>query len=241
MINFRAFLESEELTLQYHDDLNPVLWKGESLDEEIRDHMLKIAQFFREYCKIPKDAVKDIVFTGGNANFNYTKFSDIDVHLIIDKKKLKVCDPEIMDDYLTDKKSLMALSHDIKIKGYSVELYAQDEKEATSGDQGVYSLKSNKWLKKPEKKTVNLTDPYLHKKIKDMARRINSYIDGKSNDVDAMNEYKEKIRKMRGAAIQKGGEFSIENLAFKELRNKGLLDKFSDYIKQAEDKTLSIN
>ena len=45
---------------------------------------------------------------------------------------------------------------------------------------------------------------------------------------------------MRGAAVQKGGEFSLENLAFKELRNQGYLDKFSDHITKLQDKQLSL-
>ena len=63
----------------------------------------------------------------------------------------------------------------------------------------------------------------------------------KSDKVNQMRVYKEKIRSLRGAAVQKGGEFSLENLAFKELRNKGLLDKFSDYIKNIEDHELSLD
>jgi len=240
MMNFRAYFEKVELTLKYHDDLNPSFWDNGILDSEVRDHLLDIAEFFRDYANIPKDAVKDIIFTGGNANYNYTKFSDVDVHLIIDKKKLKVCDPEIMDDYLSDKKALIALTHDIKIKGFPVELYAQDDKQATSSDQGVFSLKDNKWIKKPVKKQINLRDPYLVKKIKDIENQIKRFIDGRSKDVKEMDDYKEKLRKMRGSAVQHGGEFSLENLAFKELRNRGILEKFSDYIKDVEDKKLTL-
>ena len=241
MQSFKVYFEEQELTLKYHDELNPVFWKDKKLDSEVKNHLLEIAEFFRDFANVPKAAVLDIILTGGNANFNYTKFSDLDVHLIIDKKKLKVCDPEIMDDYLRDKKALCTLTHDIKVKGFPVELYAQGSEDATSSDQGVYSLKDDKWIKEPKKEKVSFDDPYLKKKIDDIESHINKFIDSKSDDVEEMDKYKEKIRLMRQAAIQKGGEFSVENLAFKEIRNRGLLDKFSDYIRNVEDKELSLD
>jgi hypothetical protein len=45
---------------------------------------------------------------------------------------------------------------------------------------------------------------------------------------------------MRNAAISKGGEFSFENLVYKELRNQGYLDKLSVYAKTRQDKKLSL-
>ena len=45
---------------------------------------------------------------------------------------------------------------------------------------------------------------------------------------------------MRAAAIQQGGEFSFENLVFKELRNRGYMDKLSNYLKANKEKQLSL-
>ena len=45
---------------------------------------------------------------------------------------------------------------------------------------------------------------------------------------------------MRSSGIRKGGEFSIENLVFKELRNNGYLEKLSTYIVKTKDKSLSL-
>jgi hypothetical protein len=241
MQSFFSFLVERETTLQYHDELNPKLWKNNNLDQEVRKHLLKIAEFFRDFAKIPKEAIKDIIFTGGNANFNYTELSDIDVHLIIDKKKLKVCSPEIMDDYLSNKKALCSLTHDIKVKGYPVELYAQGTDDKSSSDQGVFSLMQNKWIKDPKKVKVDYKDPYLQKKIKEMASNMEKFMKNKGNKVEQMKAYKERIRSLRGIALQKGGEFSLENLAFKELRNRGLIDKFSNYIKNIEDHELGLD
>jgi len=59
-------------------------------------------------------------------------------------------------------------------------------------------------------------------------------------DLDSVKHFKEKMRDMRGAAIKRGGEFSFENLVFKELRNQGYLDKLSDYQKTSQDQALSL-
>ena len=45
---------------------------------------------------------------------------------------------------------------------------------------------------------------------------------------------------MRSSAIEKGGEYAPENLVFKELRNRGYLDKMSKYVRNLEDEDLSL-
>jgi len=240
MSTFKQFLLEYETTLKYHDSLNPIFWKAEKLDPKVRTQLLKIAEEWRKYANIPTSSVKDVIFTGGNANYNYTKFSDIDVHLMVSKTQIADCDKEILDDYLRDKKALWTLSHDIKVYGFPVELYAQDLDEKSSMDQGVFSLKKDEWIKKPIKEKVNLQDPAIARKVKHLKDIIDFFIDSGSHDIEKMDAFKEKLRTMRGASVQKGGEFSLENLAFKELRNQGYLDKFSDHIIKLQDKQLSL-
>jgi hypothetical protein len=240
MDGFKKFFLESELTLKYHDALNPLIWDHESLKKEVRDQLLKIAKVWQEYANIPEAAVRDVLLTGGNANFNYTKYSDLDLHILVDKKKIADCESEVLDDYLKDKKALWALNHDIKIYGLPVELYAQGIDEPTSSDQGVFSLRQNKWLKKPVKKEVNLKDSYLQRKIKNLKQMIDYFVDSKCDDVKEMEQFKEKLRNMRSASIRSGGEFSVENLAFKELRNIGYLDKFTNYLQKMQDYKLSL-
>ena len=45
---------------------------------------------------------------------------------------------------------------------------------------------------------------------------------------------------MRRTALQSGGEFCTENLAFKRLRNDGSITKLRDYIRNEHDKELSV-
>jgi hypothetical protein len=227
-------------TLQYHDELNPVVWDDEKLKKEVRKKFLEIAKFWANYALIPDKAIKDIVITGGNANYNYTEYSDLDLHLIVNKDQIADCKDKILDEFLMNKKALWGLTHDIKIYGIPVEIYAQDISEKPGKSQGVYSVKNDKWVQKPVKEKVDLNDPLIQKKVSILAHNINYFIDSKTNDYATLERFKEKLKNMRSSAIKKGGEFSIENIVFKELRNRKLLDKFTTYILSVEDKNLSL-
>jgi hypothetical protein len=57
---------------------------------------------------------------------------------------------------------------------------------------------------------------------------------------DVFADLKKKLSDMRSSGIAKGGEFGFENLVFKELRNRGYLDKMNKYEKTAKDQQLSL-
>lgn len=237
-MKLEAFLE-QKITFKYHDQLNQKIWNGEKLKPEVKMKLVRIGQAWAEFANIPTSAIKDMIVVGGNANYNYTEYSDIDLHLVVDKDKLPDC-PDLIDDYLRDKKQLWALTHNIKIYGHDVELYAEEEGTERPSNQGVYSVKYNKWLAQPKYENPGVDTKLLKKKTQDLMDKIDLFISGKSNDIIEMKRLKEKLRMMRQAAIRKGGEFSIENLVFKELRNNGYLTKFSNYITSKQVKELSL-
>jgi hypothetical protein len=241
MIARRKNPVSEDTTLEYHQDLNPKIWTNDhKLKPEVRGKLLQIAEAWRMFAKIPLNKVQGIILTGGNANYNYTPMSDLDVHLVVDRNSFNV-DRELVDEYLQDKKTLWTMTHnDISIYGYPVELYAQDVTEVPHYGQGVYDIQEDQWIQAPEKLNIDFTkDPLLQSKVDDYKDLIDKLIADKA-DKDSIEVVKKKIRNMRGAAIQKGGEFSFENLVFKDLRNQGYLDKLSDYEKTMMDKALSL-
>ncbi len=238
MKSFYSYLEELKISLQYHDELNPKLWNGNKLKSEVRVKLLKFADTWADYASIPKNLIQDIIMVGGNVNYNYTDKSDIDVHLIIDRNKLG--ERKLVDDYLQSKKVLWTLTHNIKVYGYSLEPYAQDPVTSYPKGQGVFSLKNNKWIVEPVKGNYNFNaDKNLKKKVSDYMHLIDHMIKSKM-DTEAFQSLKAKIRDMRGVAIAKGGEFSQENLVFKELRNRGYLDKMDKYEKTLKDKELSL-
>ena len=108
------------LTLMYHEDLNVKFWDGLTLRTEVRDKLLEIGYIWAEFAKIPQNAIQDIILVGGNANYNYTEYSDLDLHLVVDKDEIAACQTDFLDDFLRDKKRLWALTHDVTLYGQPV-------------------------------------------------------------------------------------------------------------------------
>jgi len=239
MLSFRRYLEEIKISLEYHDTLNSKLWDGDKLKPEVRTALLKFADAWISFANIKPSLIQDIVMTGGNTNYNYTSKSDIDVHVIVDRNKLGN-DRAMVDDYLQSKKVLWTLTHDIKVYGYPLEPYAQDPGETFPSEQGSYSLKNNQWLQQPKHGDYDFAnDSNLKKKVQYYKHLIDYMIKSKMS-TDEFDDLSKKLRTMRGASIQKGGEFSFENLLFKELRNQGYLDKMDQYQKSVRDKDLSL-
>ena len=235
----KALISELKTTLQSHENLNPKLFNDKKkLDPEVWQTLNKIGKEWASFANIPAAAIKDVIVVGGNANYNYTKHSDIDLHLVVDKKGIKC--QGLIDDYLQSKKQLWALTHDITVKGQPVELYAQDIRDPFRKGQGIYSLQSNRWLQEPTKYKIDRSHPEVIRKTKDYMNIIDELIDSKSDDIDAFKKLKNRLKGMRAGAIEKGGESAPENLVFKELRIRGYLDKMSKYVRNLEYKSLSL-
>lgn len=236
----RKLLNELKLTLKSHEKLNPKLWSEDGkLDPEVWRALDRIGKEWAQFAKIPKSAIKDVTLTGGNANYNYTKFSDIDLHLIVDKEAIDC--PSVLDEYLQAKKQLWALTHDVTVKGQPVELYAQDYRDKWKPGQGIYSMKQQKWLQKPTPYKIDRRHPEVVRKTKELMYQIDALIDSNSDDVKAFKNIKGRLKGMRSSAIEKGGEYAPENLVFKELRNRGYLDKMNKYLRDLEDQDLSLD
>jgi hypothetical protein len=232
---------NEDTTLQYHKQLNPKIWNSMNmLKDDVKGKLLQIADAWVAFAKIPPVLIYDIVITGGNVNYNYTPFSDIDLHIVMSRAAINP-DRALVDEYLQDKKILWSLQHpDISIYGFPVELYAQDIDEQPHLNQGVYSITQNKWIARPQHLDIDFeNDFHLQKKVQFYKDMIDKMLNDKVND-DSIDILKDKIKKMRGDSIAKEGEFAFGNLIFKELRNAGYLDKLNDYKKTSQDKILSL-
>ena len=235
---FIEYLREEDLTLEYHDTLNPKIWDGDQLKPEVQAKLLQIAKKWAVFAKIPDFAVTDIILVGGNANYNWTKFSDLDLHVVVNREDLADC-PDLLDDYLQNKKQLWALVHDITIYGHDVELYAQDKETPYPKKQGVYSVKGKTWIAKPKLEDVDFRGPALLAKVKQYTERIETLISTNAED-ESFSKLKEKFKNMRSSGLKKIGEFSMENLLFKELRNRGVIDKMTQYLRSRQDEKLSL-
>ena len=115
-----------EEDIEKHDTLNPLLFENDELKSEIKEAIEKIVNQFVEDLKTDgvKIEVKDVILVGSNVSYNYTKDSDLDIHIIVDKDTLD-CDPEIYTLLYGAYRSLFNKNYDITIKGIPVEIYVE--------------------------------------------------------------------------------------------------------------------
>jgi hypothetical protein len=227
------------------DELNPKIWdKNQKLRPEIRKTLLKIADDYFESLELGSVDIEDVTLTGSLANYNWSQYSDVDLHMLIDYKEVPV-DESLIQDFLKTKSTAWNQNHDIKIYGYDVELYVQDISEEHVST-GVYSILKNEWILKPERKPIKIDN--INVKLK--TERIMDSIDDLYDEMKSSKNYgevviksdkiKDKIKKMRQAGLDEAGEFSVENMVFKVLRRNGMLERLSDIKTVAYDKSVTL-
>lgn len=211
--------------------LNPKIWDGDKLDPAVAEKLKQIAQAFEEFIGIDLDVV-DYTITGSNANYTWTEHSDLDLHIIVSGT---------VDDnnreLFNAKKALWGEQHNITIKGLPVECYVQGQEEEHHST-GVYSIANNQWLVEPKKIKPEVDDSAVERKKDAVIHDIETAL--LSKDLTKLRAVKEKITKMRKAGLARAGEWSVENLVFKILRNLGLIDEIADKIRELEDQELSL-
>lgn len=231
--------------LKPRDELNPKLWdEDKKLKSEIRDRLIEIANRFLKPTLGSKAEIKDITFTGSLANYNYTDLSDIDLHIIIDFKEVNE-DEELVRNYFNAVKSLWNSMHDIRIKDFEVEVYVQDDKEPHTSS-GVYSVMNDEWVKVPEKTESDIDEDSVTTKAESLMAQIDEAIkmNEEGNHEEAYERalsLRDKLKKLRKAGLETNGEYSVENLAFKALRNTGYLGRLANLKNEAYDDMYSID
>ena len=227
-------------SIQLHDNLNEYLWDNNKLKPDVREKLLKNAKAFIEFADLNNLKFEDITLTGSLANFNYSPQSDIDIHVVFDFSQISD-DTEFVGDYLKLKKLLWEKNLPITIKGYDVEIYFQNSTEPHHST-GVYSIFKNEWLKKPVNKIIDINRTAIQSKATDFMNNIDDL--EKVNDYNTMltqyNKLKNKIKKYRTSGLESNGEYSVENLVFKVLRNTGYLDKLLNIKNTKLTKELSL-
>ena len=232
--------------LNVKDHLNYNIWdeNGEHIHAEIGNKLIEVAKDFFASLKFPRDTeIIDIKFTGSLANYNWTESSDIDLHLVVDLNKISR-DREMIKDYVNSKKSLWNERHDVKMKGYEVEVYVENINEKHYST-GVYSLMNNEWIVKPNPRKPVIDDAQILTKINSFQEKAD-----KLKDTFNRGEYEtaylqsedllDKLKKMRISGLIKGGEFSVENLTYKALRRVGVIDEIFDMKYDSYDEKMSL-
>ena len=116
-----------EEDIEKHDTLNPLLFdKNDELRDDVKEAIIKIVNQFIEDLSADgvKFSLKDIILVGSNVSYNYTKDSDLDIHIVADSESLD-CNPEIYTLIYGAYRSLFNKNYDITIKGIPVEIYVE--------------------------------------------------------------------------------------------------------------------
>ena len=159
--------------------------------------------------------------------------SDLDLHLVVD---IPTDQPELVELY-DAKKNQYNAEYAITVKGIDVELYVQDSKQAHYS-AGIYSVLNDVWISKPRRIVPKITDAEVRSKARNYSGKINQAI--RTNDLNTAIVTMADIRRLRKAGLEAGGEFSVENLAFKLLRSRGTIDKMRRHINRLQSAELSL-
>jgi predicted GNAT family acetyltransferase len=225
-------------------ELNTKIWENDKLNQSVRTKLVKIANDFFKELNLPSEVkMKDIIFTGSLANFNWSKYSDIDLHIVLDFSQIEAED-QFKEDFFYAQKALWNQAHDITVYEYPVELYAQDIK-AKLVASAVYSLKNDKWILKPSKEEFKVNKKVIKQKADRFIDKLKAirkdYQDNELQSViDKVKNLKDKIKNYRTSGLEDGGEYAIENLVFKTLRRTPFMDILDSYKAKAYDKLMSV-
>ena len=222
-------MQIQELSIDpnpHHHELNPIIWDDNKMRTDVRFKLLRIARNFIDFLEVPNLKLKDVTLSGSSAGYNYSEYSDIDLHLVVNSNEL-----------FTAEKIQYNNTYDLKIRGIPVELYVQPAGQIHHS-AGIYSVLDNKWITEPkhEEPTVPVKD--IKAKARNYAGQINSAI--RSGDLAKCKEAMEDLKRLRKAGLEANGEQSVENLAFKLLRARGQIEKLRKYIDKLTSAELSL-
>jgi hypothetical protein len=216
--------------------LNPNVWVNGKIKPKLLNALLKVAQKFYKDLDITAP-LKDIILTGSSANYNWTKYSDIDLHLLIDFSNLS--DPDISKKYFDSKKNEFNEKYNLKYKSQPIEVYVQDVNEPHAA-LGIYSLLNQSWIKEPKREDIDIPDSEIDKKAQPLMDKIDDLINDNATTINDIKDLKSKIKQFRQTGLTNNGEYSLENLAFKKLRYNGYLEKLKDLEKEIEIKSFNL-
>ena len=241
-----ALEEVEAASFDLHDELQPEIWdEDDLLRDEARTVLLKIADDFLTGLEISTPML-DLRFTGSLANYNWSKYSDIDLHIVVDYAEIDD-NVELVKAFFDAARMRWNDKHQIMIHGFEVEIYVENLDEVHKSS-GLYSVTEDEWLRKPEPSKQEIDFDTAQKKADDyvdqVARVTAMIYDDEDYEMALRNieRIKAKIRSMRQVGLESDErEFSAENIAFKILRRDDILQTLNNLKYDAYDKSMTLS
>lgn len=227
----------------YNNTLCPDLWDKKGDEWTMKPEILKtlrqvVKDFEDEQLKEAGVEVKfeDVVIVGSSTNYNWSSYSDIDLHIMVDYTKMDMTKEEA-EAMLSAIKGNWNKSHDITIKGHDLEINFGDV-AAKSAITSIYSVQHGAWVMKPVKEKPTFNKELIKKKHAELKAKFEEVL--RTDDEAALKKMLEKIYIFRQAGLDKGGELSEENIVFKILRAQGYLDKLKAHINTIYDREMTV-
>ena len=222
--------------IELHKELNPKIWDGNKLRPEVKDKLNEIVEQFILELQENEIPIKilDARLVGSNASFNYTKDSDLDIHLIANFEDAS-CDVNVLSLLYNYFKKNFNDKYDISIHGVPIEMYIEDM-NTSAVSNGVYSLFNDEWIKFPEPieiPNIDITDTFYP-----YEQRYEEIL--KNKDSEEAEKLIDELYLLRKDSISTDGEYGIGNLVFKEFRNLGYLDNLKKMMTDETSKELSL-
>ena len=209
-------------SFEVRDSLSTDIFEGKDgeffMHKEIREKLMDVTEKFMDYLDI-EFFIHDVILTGSLANYNWSKYSDVDLHILVDYNETDY-NLELLKGFFNSKRSLWNKQHEILVKGFDCEIYVQDVNEPHHAS-GIYSVLNNEWLVTPIKTIESIDKSMILKKSEDFEDKIDEISERFDKGEDVLEDIKllkVKLKKFRQSGLDDGWEFSYENLAFKLLR-----------------------
>ena len=139
MENLKNVIDSFKLQKQ----LYPKIWSepGDKMNPKVRQNLLEIAYQFIKSFGIDV-VVDDIIVKGSITNYNWSKYSDVDLHIVIDYEQFPSDTKDLYVEFFDLKKVVFNQRRQLSIFGFDVETYVEGiSDEGVSG--GIYSILEN--------------------------------------------------------------------------------------------------
>lgn len=251
--NIESEVDASEINLssfKKREELAPKIWYGRKLNSKVRLKLLDIADDFWDFANISWVDRSGIYLTGSICGKNWSKYSDIDLHISVDFSKVDER-TDFVQEYFDLKKNEWNNNHkNLKIYGFPVELYVEDI-NADTKTSSKYDLEKNDWVKESDedisiglnKYSIKAKSANIMTKIDDLQDECDSTDDdAKLRDIGkrAKKLYR-KIKRMRKFGLNRSGEGDSLNIVYKVLRRSGYLEKLWDLSSTLYDKVNSLN
>lgn len=220
--------------IELHDKLNPELWnEDKTLKEDVYEALYNIYIEFVSNLDVSLNIV-DVEIVGSNASYNYNEQSDIDLHIIVNSE-VNWLDSEILQQFYNSKKGSFNDNYNVSVNGIPVELYIEDVKSGNVTN-GRYSILEKQWILEP--KPIEYKIPDISKELQQELDKSSELLNG--TDAEEIRQYMNSLYMMRKLGLAEGGEASVGNLVFKELRNMNILKDLKSRYYELRSKDLSL-